>query len=98
MTLALGPAHYWVNYKDTDKPTRHDIRIDIYSLARVGVGYNGDRFFGGISLNSQSRNVTYERTTFHNTIGTVRLVAGFRFIEKGFLKKRATDFIVRPQS
>ena len=93
MTLIFGPAHYWVTYKDLLKPEKNDIRIDFYSLGRIGVGYNGDRFFGGISLTSQSRNVIYERTTFQNTIGVIRLVAGFRFREEGFLKKKATDFI-----
>lgn len=93
MTLALGPAHYWVLYKEADRPAQNDIRIDFYSLGRVGIGYNGERFFSGISVTSQSRSLTYERTTFQNSISTVRLVAGFRFLEQGFLKRKATDLI-----
>ncbi len=93
LTLALGPAHYWVRYKEQLTQARNDIRIDFYSLGRVGIGYDGDRFFGGLSFTTQSRNVTYERTTFQNSIGTVRIVAGYRFKEKGFLKKKAIDFI-----
>jgi len=92
LTLVLGPAHYWVQYMQQNIE-RNDIRIDTYSLGRVGVGYNGDRFFGGFSLTTQSRNVTYERTTFQNSIATARLVAGFRFKERGFLKRKATDFL-----
>lgn len=96
LTLALGPAHYWVRYKELVSQAQNDIRIDFYSLGRVGVGYNGERFFSGLSFTTQSRNVTYEQTTFQNAIGTVRLVAGFRFKEAGYLKKKATDFIPMP--
>ncbi len=93
LTLVVGPAHYWVKYKDMTTEPENDIRIDTYSVGRVGIGYNGDRFFSGLSITTQSRNVTYERTTFQNTISTVRLLAGFRFLERGFLKNRAVDFI-----
>lgn len=93
LTLGLGPAHYWVRYTDVEGVTRNDIRIDFYSIGRVGVGYNGDRFFGGINLTTQGRNVTYERTTFQNTTSTVRIVAGMRLLEKGFMKKSAIDIL-----
>ena len=93
MTLALGPAHYWVRYSAATNPAQNDIRIDFYSLGRVGMGYNGERFYSGISVTAQSRSLTYERTTFQNSISTVRLVAGFRFLEHGFLKRKATDLI-----
>ena len=96
LTLAFGPAHYWMRYKEQLSRARNDIRIDFYSLGRVGLGYDGDRFFGGLSFTTQSRNVTYGRTTFQNTIGTIRIVAGFRFKEEGLLKKKAIDFIPRP--
>lgn len=93
LTLALGPAHYWVRYNELASQAENDIKIDFYSLGRIGVGYNGERFFSGLSFTTQSRNVTYESTTFQNAIGTVRLVAGFRFKEQGFLKKKVVDFI-----
>jgi len=96
LTMALGPAHYWVRYKEELSQSQNDIRIDFYSLGRVGVGYNGDRFFSGLSFSTQSRNVTYQQTTFQNTMGSVRIVAGYRFKEKGFLKKKAIDFIPVP--
>jgi hypothetical protein len=93
MTAVIGPAHYWVRYKEVANFAQNDIRIDFYSLGRVGIGYNGDRFFSGLSVTSQSRSLTYERTTFQSAISTVRIVAGFRFIEGGLLKKKATDLI-----
>ncbi|HCR53761.1 MAG TPA: hypothetical protein DIW27_05040 [Cytophagales bacterium] len=95
LTLVFGPAHYWVRHKELFSPAQNDIRIDFYSLGRIGLGYNGDRFFSGLSFATQSRNVTYERTILQNTIGTIRLVAGFRFKEEGFLKRKAVDFIPR---
>ncbi|HEY5691739.1 MAG TPA: DUF4421 family protein [Cyclobacteriaceae bacterium] len=93
MTLALGPAHYWVLYKEAASSAQNDIRIDFYSLVRVGIGYNGERVFSGLSVTSQSRSLTYERTTFQNSISTVRFVVGFRFLERGSLKRKATDLI-----
>lgn len=95
LTLVVGPAHYWVRYKEEGKPVVDDIRIDAYSLGRVGIGYNGDRFFVGLSITSQSRNISYEQVTLQNGSGIFRLVTGYRFKENGFLKRRASELISR---
>lgn len=92
-TLVLGPAHYWVRYNSQEGLVKNDISINLYSAVRLGFGYNGDRFFAGINLTAQGRNVRIEQIDIKNTISTVRLVAGFRFPEKGFLKKRAVDYL-----
>lgn len=93
LTLVLGPAHYWVRYENVADRTHDDIRIDLYSLGRIGIGYNGDRFFGGMSVTTQSRNITYENVTMQYGTGTFRLVLGYRFKEQGFLKRKAVDLI-----
>lgn len=92
-TIVLGPAHYWVRYNSQEGIVRNDISINFYSAVRLGLGYNGDRFFAGINIAAQGRNVRIEQIDIKNTISTVRLVAGFRFPEKGFLKKRAVDYL-----
>jgi len=92
-TLVLGPAHYWVRYNQEDGQVRNDISINFYSAARVGLGYNGDRFFAGINIVTQGRNVRIEQIEFKNAISSLRFVAGFRFSEKGLLKKRAVDYL-----
>lgn len=93
LTLAIGPAHYWVRHKEQGKPDVYDIRIDTYSLGRIALGYNGDRFFAGLSITAQARNIRYEQTTLQNGSGTFRLVTGYRFKEVGHLKRKATDLI-----
>ena len=92
LTLILGPAHYWIRYAEEGGPVRYDIRISTFQSARIGVGYNGDRFFGGISYSSQTRNLRFEQVSFSNEITTFRLMVGYRFKEIGILKERARDF------
>lgn len=92
LTLILGPAHYWIRYTEEAGPVRYDIRISTFQSSRIGVGYNGDRFFGGISYTSQTRNLRFEQVSFSNEITTFRLMIGYRFKEMGILKERAIDF------
>jgi hypothetical protein len=92
ITLSLGPAHYWMQYHIKELSTHNDIEINAYSAFRIALGYNGDRFFSGISYNEQGRNVTFNELKLSNKISTFRLVAGYRFREFGLLKKRALDY------
>lgn len=92
-TFVLGPAHYWVRYNSQEGQTKNDISINLYSAVRLGLGYNGDRFFAGVNVATQGRNVRIEQIDFKNSISSVRFVAGFRFPETGFLKKRAVDYL-----
>jgi hypothetical protein len=98
LTLSLGPAHYWVRYHRPEIGDRHNIDINWVSNFRVGLGYNADRFFAGVTYNSQRRNVTFEQLHFDNAIGTFRFVLGYRFREFGPLKKRVWDFLPRPKT
>lgn len=92
LTLVVGPAHYWIQYTEENTPVKNDIRISTFTAARVGLGYNGDRFFGGIGFSSQSRDVNFEEINFKNSISTFRFMLGYRFKEFGILKKRAMDY------
>ncbi len=92
LTLSVGPAHYWIRYAEEDGGVKNDIRISTFQAARIGIGYNGDGFFGGISVSSQTRNLRFEEINFSNSISTFRLMLGYRFKETGILKKRAEDY------
>jgi hypothetical protein len=92
LTASVGPAHYWIQYHLKELSSLHDIQISTYSAVRIALGYNGDRFFSGISYAEQGRNVKFNEIKFSNTISTFRLVMGVRFKEFGFLKKRALDY------
>jgi hypothetical protein len=91
MTLAIGPAHYWMRYQLSEVDVENDIRINVYSLGRVGFGYNGDRIFAGLTLISQARDLRFEDIRFNNSMSTAKFIVGFRFLEKGVLKERAID-------
>jgi hypothetical protein len=92
-TLLLGPAHYWIRYHTEEDVTHDDIEINVYSSVRIALGYNGNRFFSGISYSSQGRNVTFQQIEFSNSINTFRLVIGYRFRESGFLKRSILDYV-----
>ena len=93
-TLGLGPAHHWINYDlEGSAATRHDTAINAFVTARVAIGYNGYRIFGGISFMSQGSSVRFEESTFSNNNGVFKILVGYRFKEVGILKKRAWDMI-----
>jgi len=93
-TLALGPAHHWINY-DLEGKSRvnHDIEINSFFGARVAIGYNGYRLFGGISFISQGSTLKFEEVNFSNNNSVFKILMGYRFKEWGLLKKRAWDLL-----
>ncbi|MEQ9593403.1 MAG: DUF4421 family protein [Cyclobacteriaceae bacterium] len=93
LLLVFGPAHYWVRYTEQENKVTDDIRIDFYSGGRVGVGYSGDKFFGGINLSTQTKNVNFDESRFRNNTSVFRIVAGMRLREIGILKKGAIDIL-----
>ncbi len=93
--LSIGPAHNWILYSRPDEQANYDIAINTFNDIRVSLGYNSDRFFGGISLVSQSRNIRFDEVRFANTNTIARLLLGYRFREVGILKKRAKDLYAR---
>lgn len=93
-TLALGPAHHWINYELEHNPaTRHDIAINSFIGARVAIGYNGYRTFGGISFISQGSTIKFDDVNFSNNNSVFKIIVGYRFKESGILKKRVWDMI-----
>jgi hypothetical protein len=92
-TLTIGPAHHWVYYQTEDGTEHYDVSFNATTTLRLAVGYNSDRVFGGIGLSIQSRAVAFEDIRFENASSTFKILIGYRFKEKGLLKKRAWDFI-----
>jgi hypothetical protein len=91
--LSIGPAHNWILYSRPGEQEQYDIALNTFSDIRVALGYNSDRFFGGMSLVSQSRNIRFENIQFASTNTIAKLLIGYRFREVGILKKRAKDYI-----
>jgi hypothetical protein len=90
-TLAFGPSHNWLSYSLEDGGTKHDIKFDGYLSARIGIGYNGDRFFGGMNFISQGRTARFDNLELVNSNSTFKVLIGYRFGETGVLEKRVWD-------
>lgn len=92
-TLSIGPAHHWIYHQRKDGSDHYDIAVNTFADVRVGLGYNSDKVFGGISFVRQSRSVRFEQVQFTNSNSLFKVVLGYRFKETGFLKKRLLDLI-----
>jgi len=90
-TLALGPSHNWFYYKTESGESKHDIKFSAYIAARIGLGYNGDHFFGGFTFVSQLRTTEFDQMEVVSSSGTFKILIGYRFREFGILKKRVWD-------
>ena len=92
MALSVGPAHHWVYYVGENGVGHYDIAINTFVDARVALGYNSDRWFGGVTFVSQSRAVKFEEITLQTQSQSFRMLVGYRLVEKGFLKKTWKEF------
>lgn len=93
-TLAVGPAHHWINYTLEGQASENsDIAINSFVGARVAIGYNGYRIFGGISFISQGSSLRFDEVTFSNNNSVFKMLIGYRFNEVGILKKRVLDML-----
>ncbi len=87
-TFAIGPAHHWVYYQPETGRGHHDIVFNSSYTLRLAAGYSGHRFFTGAGFVLQSRVLKFKDIRFENSTSVFRLVVGYRFKEKGFLKRK----------
>jgi hypothetical protein len=92
VSLAVGPAHHWVYYVGSDGVGHYDIAINSFVDGRVALGYNSDRWFGGITFVSQARAVKFEEITLETQSQSLRVLVGYRIPERGLLKKTWKEF------
>jgi hypothetical protein len=86
-SLSIGPAHLWTKY-NVDDFEKEDISIrPIYNI-RAALGYNSDKFFGGITLVNQFVSAKIDNLEVNGAFGNVKIFLGLRFNEAGVLKKR----------
>jgi hypothetical protein len=91
LTAQAGPAHYWVNFRPVGGGNHYDIDINLAYAFRVGLGYNGDNFFYGITYNARNSRSEVLETRFSASASTFRILAGLRIMEKGIFVKRLKD-------
>lgn len=92
-TLVTGPAHHWIVYRNEQGDLQYDISINSTAVLRLALGYSNDRWFCGTSFSSQARIVKYENVRVSNNTNLFRIQVGYRFPEKGILKKKAWEFL-----
>ncbi len=86
-TFAIGPAHHWVHYITEAGNAVNDIVFNSSYTIRIAAGYSGERFFTGAGFVMQSRVLEFQDVRFENSTRVFRLIVGYRFREKGFLKR-----------
>lgn len=85
-SLSIGPGHLWVKYNENDFE-KEDILIRAVYNVRAAMGYNGDWFFGGITLVNQVVSAKINNMEVNGLSGNVKFFIGFRIDEFGVLKK-----------
>jgi hypothetical protein len=91
--ITAGPSHYWIRYEEIDLPTRYDIQFNFVTTVGMAAGYNGDRFFGGVTWRSQGFRLKREQAGISGNQNVFMVTAGFRLHEDGIFKKRIKDLI-----
>ena len=92
LTLLTGLAHYWINYDPLNGRKRYDIDLNLAASFRAALGFNGEKYFAGLSFQTQKHQAYYKETRITQSAGSFRLVAGIRFRERGIFTKRLSDF------
>jgi hypothetical protein len=93
--LAVGPVNNFQKFHMEDGTEKNDFRLSGFLAARISIGYNGDKFFGGLTFMNQGRNARFENLQISNSQSAFKILFGFRFRESGILTKRALDIPAR---
>ena len=91
-SISVGPALHWVDYQVAGKDISSSLLNSFVDL-RLGIGYNGKRFFTGVNFVLQSRSAKFEGIQLVNSSNTFKLLFGYRFKEFGILKRKASDLL-----
>lgn len=90
-SLSLGPGHLWLKYNEGPFE-RENIQIRPVFNLRAALGYNGDRFFGGITTVYQVVSAGISNLEVNSASGNVKIFLGLRIREKGIFKKNLFSF------
>ena len=89
LSLSLGLGYQIRSY--TTEQSYQDNSINLANTWRIGAGYNGRRFFTGISAFTQTNNVSIQGLHISSSTGFVRFFLGYRFREWGIMRKSVFD-------
>ena len=84
--FSLGPGHLWIKYNKGDFE-EEDIKFRPVLGLRGAIGYNGEKFFAGITTNAQIVSTLIDNMNVNSRSGNIKIFFGLRFQEFGVLKK-----------
>ena len=90
-TLVAGAAHYWARYEQAGKPDRYDIQFNFVSTLGMAAGYNGNKWFAGITYRGQGFRLKRDNIQITGSQNAFNILAGIRLLERGIFTKRAND-------
>jgi len=85
-TIALGPGHFWTSYGQNNQEESITGIRPVVNF-RAALGYNGNWFFCGLTAFDQIVSAKVSNLSINSNSANVKLFIGFRFREKGILKK-----------
>ena len=89
LSLAIGVGYQFRSY--STESIQRDRSVNIANSWRVGGGYNGPLFFCGITAYTEQNNISIQDLNITASGGFFKIFAGYRFREKGFMKKSVLD-------
>ncbi len=90
-TLGVGPGVNLLRYEYENGASNNHGNFSTLVTARLALGYNGDRIFGGMTFINQGGRAGLEDVELNSSNSTFKVMVGYRFNETGILKKRVWD-------
>lgn len=84
--VSIGPGNVWMIYDREGSETR-EVKVRPIVGLRAAIGYNGDRFFTGISAVNNFVSANVGNLDVNSSSANIKLFFGVRFQEKGFMRK-----------
>ena len=87
-SAVAGPANYWTRKDRISGGSTYDMRINWIANIGMAAGYNGNRYFGGVSFRVQGFSSRLDESRLISRQNVIQVMAGYRFSERGFFTKR----------
>lgn len=90
-TFGIGPGVNLLSYEYENGAGGNRNSFNTMLTARLALGYNGDRIFGGMTFINQGGRAAFENAELNSSNSSFKVLIGYRFLEHGILKKRIWD-------
>lgn len=92
LSLSVGLGYQFRNYQAEGQPYR-DNKVVLANSWRAGFGYNGRKFFWGISGYTQSNQIPIQNLEIRSETGFIKVFLGYRFRRYGALNRSAFELL-----